>query len=348
MFSEILKIKPQLDSGDLNSMVNNLSGRFASVAKKFGSGLKSAILGGGITGLAISVIDRLLNPLKETQETIDKILHQSDDIVTSAKQFETTAGKYFKLQQLAKSTGLDEEVLKTMLGKFQVALAQTRADEIDPSKSLADRQKNPLRNFIDVKDTADAFFQFAQAIQKQPKDKQVLIQQDIFGEKLFGKAAEFFQTDFPDQLNKIGAKASESYTPALEKGAKLSDLQDALTAKRTLDDVVTKSNLINENMVFSKDKAERKLNEQDDKRIQSYESMKNIDNAMVNIQQKIENLLLYFEKSVVQGSEISSKVDNVVKSVQDTGSSISNALRKVTESRPVRGVLDFLGIEKVK
>src|SRR5687767_8200002 len=107
MFSEILKIIPQLDSGDLAKLESSLSGRFTRIAKKFGKGLGSILTGGGIAGLALGLIDKLLNPLKDVQEAIDRSLKDSDDLVTNAKQFDTTAGKLAKLVALGKSTGLE-------------------------------------------------------------------------------------------------------------------------------------------------------------------------------------------------------------------------------------------------
>jgi hypothetical protein len=331
MWNEVLKVKPQLDSGDLNRMENQLSGRFGRVAKKFGAGLKSAIIGGGIAALAIGVIDKILNPLKETQDTISRILGQSDDIVTSARQFETTAGKYFKLQQLAKSTGLDEESLKMMLGKFQVALAEERAKK-------KGEPKGTLQQFVGEKDTAEAFFQFAQALQKAPKDKQVLVQKEIFGERMMGRAAEFFQVDYAKQFKAMGAKGSEYYTPGLEKMGDLSDLKDVLEAGRTLQDIANKSKLVNKNMVMEMARGEKIKLEKEDAQIKSYEDLKAAAIAGQKIQLATEEILLTLTKNIPAALDWADRMEQKIFSALDTIMGWGDVLNKIGDSRLIRGI----------
>jgi methyl-accepting chemotaxis protein len=127
MFSEILKIIPKLDSKDLANMERTLGIRFARVAKKFGGGIMSVLKGGGILGTATFFLDKILNPLKEVQESIDKTLKSGDDLKTYAKQFNTTAGNLARLQAFGKATGLDADSLRTILEKFQSSVAQSGA-----------------------------------------------------------------------------------------------------------------------------------------------------------------------------------------------------------------------------
>src|SRR4051812_39877327 len=128
VFKEILQIIPRLSSSDLASMDATLSRRFSNIAKKFGKGLLATLTGGGIAGIGLGLIDKLLNPLKETQDAIDRTLKQGDDIVTYAKQFGTTSGKLYRLMQIAKSTGLDEGSFFMLLEKFQATVAEAAAD----------------------------------------------------------------------------------------------------------------------------------------------------------------------------------------------------------------------------
>lgn len=333
MWSEILKIKPQLDTASVNSMEQKLSGRFGNLAKKFGAGLKKAIIGGGIATLAIGVVDKLLNPLKETQDVITRMLGQSDDIVTNAKQFETTAGKLFKLQQLGKSVGLDEQSLFMMMGKFQVALAHARADEADPTKE----KTSPLRAFVNETDTAEAFFKFSQALQQSSKDTQVLVQEKIFGERMMGRAAEFFQTDFAKQFEFIGAKGSEEYTPALEKIGSLSDLNDALASKRTLDDMIKKAGVMNEGMILSMDKAERQTLEQENRRLASYEDLKNAAVATQDIKNKMEDMFLYLSEMTPKVVEGINAVGRALIFYKQIANDIKDYLKNISSSRLLKG-----------
>lgn len=344
MWTEFLKVKPVLDSVDLNRMMSQLSSRFATVAKKFGVGLKNAITTGGIFGLATAAINKLLNPLKETQDTLDRLLNGADDLVTMARQFETTSGKLFKLQQLGKSTGLDEATLQTLLTKFQVALAEARQESKETTKPLSERPNFAiLKDFIGEKDTAEAFFQFAQTLQKQNKDTQVLVQSQIFGEKLIGRSSEFFQTDFQKQLETIGAKDSEVYTPALEKTAGLSDLRDALTAKRTLDDAINKSRVLNEGMIVAIDKSEKALLQQEEFRLKSFETLKTAAAATDQIKFKLEEGFTYLTKFVPDILGAILRVEEAIKFYAGIGSEIATWLRKISESRFMRGIGGFFG-----
>lgn len=316
MFKETLLIKPKLESGDLNNMERSLSRRFGNVAKKFGKGLVGALTGGGIAGLALGLVDKLLNPLKETQEAIDKVLKQGDDIVTNAKQFGTTAGKLFRLQQIAKSTGLDEGSLDLLITKFQSAVAEAAAD---PNKQTS------VRQFVGQKDTAAAFFEFIQSLQKLNKTQQLLVQTEVFGEKQILKMADFLQTDFAAQTKLVGGPKSEKLTPSLEKLAGLNDLKDALEANRNLNDVVKKAAIINADMVKSQnDRAKLDL-QRENQQIKSYNDLAAISNA--------SNELVNLAKSASLG------LTAMLVKVTD----LSNNVKKLTESRAVKGLLKLIG-----
>lgn len=286
MFSEILKIIPKLDTKDLQDMERSLNTRLQKVAKKFGSGLASVLKGGGIAGLALGFIDKLLNPLKETQEAIDRILKTSDDLATNANQFNTTTGKLFKLVTLAKATGLDQDNLFMLINKYQTAVAQARANPNDPSVS-------GVKNFTSQKDTVEGFYGFIQSLQKMTKDQQVLIQSQIFGEKQILKMADFLQQGSEGfaklakqtGIDKVSTGAASS---AVERSANLADLNDALTAGREFKDVIKKSGVITEGMIRARDKAEKLALERETQRIKSYEDLQTLSNTTALIMTKVE------------------------------------------------------------
>lgn len=316
MFKEILQIIPKLSPSDLNNMERSLGRRFTGIAKKFGKGLVSTLMGGGIAGIALGLVDKLLNPLKETQEAIDRVLKQGDDIVTNAKQFGTTAGKLFRLQQLAKSTGLDEGSLFMLIEKFQGAVAQA---VLDPEKATS------VRNYVGQKDTAEAFFQFIQALQKMDKTQQVLVQQEVFGEKQILKMADFLQTDFTAQAKLLGGPSSEKLTPAIEKVGNLNDLKDALEARRNLNDMMAKAGAINENMIRAQDRAAKLELEKENQRIKSYENLAAISEASA----RITNLV---DQGVGMLGGLVTKVTNLTENV-----------KKLSESRVIKGFLKWTG-----
>jgi hypothetical protein len=243
MWKEILKIIPVLSNGELQKMVNSLNSRFKGVASKFAGGLKNALMGGGIFGLAGGIINKLLNPLQETQESFERTLNRIGDVKDAAAQFDTTPGNLLKLQSIAAVKGLKPDDLNTMLSKFQVAVAEARAKKEDMSLKPEDRV-TVLDNFLTETDTVKNFFDFIQSLRAAPKDKQLLAQKDVFGEKMIGRQSAFLNSDFGDLFNKIGALPSEVYTQAVNNIDDVGDLVEEANVRRALNDVLVKAGII--------------------------------------------------------------------------------------------------------
>jgi uncharacterized protein YidB (DUF937 family) len=283
VFSEILKIVPKLDEKDLKSMQGALQGRFTKIAKGFGKGLKGALMGGGIAGIAIGLIDKLLNPLKEVQEAIDRTLSSSDDLATNAAQFNTSAGKLFKLVTLAKATGLDQDSLFTLLTKFQTAVAEAKANPNDPANSA-------VKNYVNTEDISEAFFGFITQLQKMDKNSQVLIQKQVFGEKQILKMADFLQQDFGKlaKLTGIDRVSSKGVGGSIEKLGALSDLKGALQAKREFNDIQAKAKAIDGNMVRNMDKSAQIELDRENQKIKSYNDLAALSQTTASILFKVE------------------------------------------------------------
>jgi hypothetical protein len=243
MWKEILKIIPVLSNAELQKMVTSLNTRFKSVATKFAGGLKNAIMGGGIFGLAGGVINKLLNPLQETQESFVNTLNRIGDVKDAAAQFDTTPGNLLKLQAVAGAKGLKPDDLNVMVQKFQVAVAEARAKKEDMSLAPADRV-TVLDNFLGEKDTVKNFFDFIQSLKSAPKDQQILAQKDVFGEKLIGRQSAFLNSDFGDLFKKLGALPSEIYNQAVKSIDDVGDLKEEADARRALNDVLVKAGII--------------------------------------------------------------------------------------------------------
>ena len=324
MFSEILKITPKLDNKDLQNMQRTLQSRFTKIAKGFGKGLVGVLKGGGIAGIALGLIDKILNPLKEVQDSIDRMLKSSDDLATNAGQFNTSTGKLFKLVQLAKSSGLDEANLFQLITKFQTAVAQAKADPNDQSVSS-------VRNFVGQTDTAEGFFNFIKSLQSMEKNQQVLVQQQVFGEKQILRMSDFLQLDFVKQFKEIGLDKvnSEKFTKSIEGMARLNDLTDALTVRRENEDVLKKGGIINESMVRAKDKSERLALEKENKRIQSYENLATISDTTEKIFKTMETGMNLLGMFIAKVTPIFNKIDD--------------AINKLLKSPMVRGVKSWFG-----
>lgn len=283
MYKEVLKILPRLEGSDLKKMERQLQGSFKKIATSFGKGIANIFKGGGIAGIALALIDKILNPLKETQDAIDRILKQGDDLVTNAKQFGTTAGKLFKLQQLAASTGLGEDNFFMLLSKFQSSVAEASAD---PSLDSS------VRNYVGREDMADAFFEFIQQLQKMNKNDQVLVQQQVFGEKQILKMADFLGTDFNQLTKELGNVfkiSSDTYTKAFEKTGGLSDTADMFKAQRAMQDALDKSKVVNMDQVRQMNESAKLEQQRETERISSYKNLQAISDTTTKIFTLIES-----------------------------------------------------------
>ncbi len=312
MFKEILWVDPQISNSDLSKMERNLNNRFGRVAKKFGKGMVNVLKGGGIAGAAISIVDKILNPLQETQESIDKFLKEADDLETNAKLFDTTAGKLFKLTRIAEATGLDQDGLAMLLNKFASAVTDAKAD---PKKDSA------VRSFVGQTDMVEAFFEFIQRMQKNTPLERIAIQKDVFGEKQTLKAADFLGTPMSEILSQLKLRPTAEYDAMIANVGPNADLADLLKSQRTADDFSQKSGIGWEAIVRKRDELERDMISKENQRIQSYQDLANI--------QSVANKVLFF---VEQGYTL------LAKGVTKIGE-IVEAFNKVSSNPLMRGIL---------
>jgi hypothetical protein len=259
--------------------------------------------------------------LKEVQEAIDRTLSASDDLATNSKQFNTTAGRLAKLQAFGKSAGLDPDSLSMLITKFQTAVAEAKND---PNKVTS------VRNFVGIEDTAEGFFEFIQSLQKMNRNQQLLVQQEVFGEKQILKMADFLNSDFASVAKYFEKIDTTSLTKSINKGADLNDLQDTLAAVRNLQDIQNKSKIINEGMITARDRSERIALERENARIRSYEDLRTVSDTSEKIMTLVE-----------QGVAMIGKLITMLTPAIDK---ITTSLQTLSKSRLVRGF--FGGEEK--
>jgi hypothetical protein len=256
MFKETLLIQPKLDATEAKKMEDNLHQRFDRVAKKFGKGLLKAFVGGGVIGAAFAAINRLLNPLEEIETRIKSLIEQSDTISETAEKFGTSAGKYFKLQQLGQAAGLDDAGLKELLNKFKAAQEVAQKELADPSQGLH-RSTVALQQFAGEKDIASAFFRAIQDLKNQDKETRTSTERSIFGDKLTGSARRFVDSDFAALSKTIGIQDTGKLDEAFKGNASISSLSKGLEAQRNVQSFVENSANLNEEMVRAIDEIEK-------------------------------------------------------------------------------------------
>ncbi len=264
-------------------MERTLTQRFTRIAKSFGKGLGNAVKGGAIGAVALGLIDKLLNPLKEVQEAIERTLSYSDDLVTNANQFSTSAGNLAKLQAYGQSAGLDASSLNMLLTKYQTAIAEAAADP---------NAKSAVRAYAGDKDIAASFFQFIQELQKMNKNDQVLVQKEVFGEKQILKMSDFLNSDFASVAKYFKGISNEKLTAAATKTGGLNDLKDTLEAAMNLKDIEAKSKLINTGTISTMQSAKQIALQKENDRIANFQTLANVNNKINEIAKNIEDLAM--------------------------------------------------------
>lgn len=324
MFSAIMKIIPRLETADLEKLEKSLNSRFKKIAKGFGKGLVAALTGGGVVGAGLAFLDKILNPLKEVQESIQKTLETADNVTAQAGQFNTTPGNLFRLQTFAQAKGIDAASLTELMVKFQGAVAEAKKK---PGELTA------VSNFTDKQDQAEAFFEFIQALQKLDKTRQVLVQQEVFGEKKIGKMSEFLQTDFKFLSTQIGGPSAQQLTMSLEKLGTLEDMQSILRARRSIKDIETKSNLIGPKTISDISKGEQADLDRENKRLGSFDDLKKISLAT-------DKLVKMFEDGYLKYSPILAQYLPMILN------QIGEGVKAASVSRAARGMVGDKGKDK--
>src|SRR5690606_17400208 len=102
------------------------------------------------------------------------ILGTAGNLQDFSAQLGTTPGNLAFLKTIAESEGIGEDRLIKTLSRFQTEIGRAKADPTAPSL---------VREFVGIDDTAEAFFQFLQSLQKVDKDLRSAIGQQVIGER---------------------------------------------------------------------------------------------------------------------------------------------------------------------
>ncbi len=280
---EKVKLLPEMSGSDIDKMTKALTTRFATVAKKFGSGLVSAITGGGIVGAALALVDKLISPLKAIQEAIDATLDKGNDITVRAKEFGSTPAEIAKLHAMGQATGNTPDQINLWLEKFKTAVEEATAN---PGEHSA------VRNFVGTKDYVQAFLTFADNLKKESPLQQGLIQTEVLGNRQKLQAAEFFQADLPKLQRKFSGINDEGINAGANNADVLKTHKNTLEAYSGLQHFVTRANQANDDMITSvHTQSENKENAQD-VMMKSFKSLQMLD-------ANVDKMLIQLQKGVV-------------------------------------------------
>ncbi len=330
MLTEVLKIQPKLDNNELNQMERQLGSRFSRIAKGFGRGLKIA----SAAALGAAVLDRLINPLQEVKAAIDRTLGKADDIVTNAKQFNTTTENLLKLRSLGNVRGVTNENLDLLLTKFQGAVAQASVKPNDPNNSS-------VKNFINEKDTAVAFYNFIIALQKMDKNQQVLIQQQVFGEKQVLKMAELLQdVGFQESAKSLQGLDFKKAAKGTDKLAGLNDQMDANRTRNVINDLISKATVIDKATVQNMNKSEINALGRENGQISRSAQAFTAEERMADIQENLEKLT---NDLLTKVPEVMDALKGMTTLLQKSVDGWAQLFKLVRESAAFKGIRSMFG-----
>lgn len=327
-------------------MEMRLNNRFRRVARKFGGGLKSVLMGGGVAGaiaaLGGGLVLKVLNPLKETQEIIEKTLGRVDDITTLAEKFGTTASNMSRLFAIGEGTGTKQESLIKALDKFQAAITKARVDPNAPSS---------VRAFAGETDTANAFFKFTQQLRTLSLAERDIVQREVFGSRESLAIADFLQSDLVGVGREV-FKGVENIAPgsvdpeadavlekALQGAAGLVGQNKILNAKRNFEDLVNKSDLLRPSQLTAIDASRRAEQQRENERLKNFENINAAGEALKRIEYSIEKMATTIVSTFPDlQARIMSVIDKVATAVPKFLSTMNDILSVLKGSRAIRGV----------
>jgi hypothetical protein len=328
--------------------MSKLSARFGSVAKKFGSGIKSALkfaFAGSAFSIAANLIQKVINPLEGVAELIKSTLSDANDVVTAAGEFESTPSTIQKIQSAGKAAGgIEPQEMLTLLRRFHTSIIEARAIQADPTKSQAEKEGLAVSQFTEEKDVGTSFLNFLDSIRKVDPKVREQAMFDVFGERMTGKAQDLVQNDLFALLDKLGVRGKD-LSPELEKLNNLSGLSNFLAAQEDLRQVGERSRNINEEQVRKLASGDAAENDRNVDRLANFENLFKTQEEAKNILHRLEQLVTKMPALIEGLNSGMIRIQEVIGSIGGTLSTIGARISELTKSPVVRGILNKLGFK---
>lgn len=284
--SYILNVKPTVSASDGRKLENDLNGRFARVAKKFGGALRTvgSKLRGIIAGGAVAGIGAMMaNPIDSLNSTLDDTLRRYDDIASRAKQLGVSSGQLYQATAIAKSAGIQEEDFRAMLTAYAVKVGEAKAG-----------QDQMLAEFVN-EDMLTGFFKMVQSLRELNPEQRAYFGAKILGEDDVSKLAELINTDVQERHRELfGSTTTEQTTKAIEKLAGTEGKQSIMRGRLDVENLLAKSQNITTETIRLQTELARKQQEAENINLQNYQAFAKIQLAteeskviLADIQQKI-------------------------------------------------------------
>lgn len=284
--SVILDVKPKLSASEGKKLENDLNGRFARVAKKFGGALRTigSKLRGMIAGGAVAGITAIMtNPIDNLNSTLDDTLKRYDDISSRARQLGVSSGQLYQATAIAKSAGIQEEDFRAMLTAYAVKVGEAK-----------EGKDQMLKEFVN-EDMLTGFFKMVRSLRELSPEKRAYFGAKILGEDDVAKLAELINTDVRQRHRQLfGNTTAEQTTRAIEKLAGTEGKQSIMRGRLDVENLLAKSQNITNETIKMQNEIERKKQETENMNFENYQAFARIQYAteeskviLADIQQKL-------------------------------------------------------------
>jgi hypothetical protein len=273
MFNEVLKITTKLDDKDTAKLEKNLNNRFGRVSKKFGAGLKNVMKGTFIFA-ALGLVTKLLDPLKEVEERIKRLIEGGSDIRDLAERFGTSTGKIATIQAVSESMGVTPEKLEELMDKYADAIEQGKK-EIEQGIDVDEQSKTTkiLKDYLNDTDLAESFIGFLKAVSGTSGADRATIENEVFGGTQKGAARRFIESDFDEQRRKFGGASVDTLSKANDNLAARADQDRISDVKRRQRETIQASGMISPSIIQGLNAAADRKQAEDMKELSQTSSM---------------------------------------------------------------------------
>lgn len=249
MFNEVLKITTKLDDKDTAKLEKNLNGRFGRVSKKFGAGLKN-VMKGTFVFAALGLVTKLLDPLKEVEERIKRLIEGGSDVRDLAERFNTSTGKIATIQAVSESMGVTPDKLEELMSKYADAIEQGKK-EVEQGIDEDEQSKTTkiLKDYLNDTDLAESFIGFLKSVSGTTGADRATIENEVFGGTQKGATRRFIDSDFDEQRRKFGGASVDTLTRTNDKLATLGDQDRNSDVKRRQREQIEAAKLITPGIV---------------------------------------------------------------------------------------------------
>lgn len=278
----MIKVGLQLDKAQASSMENDLNKRFGRVATKFSARLGTGLKRLAYSGLLMSAVGAILQPIDKLNDKINNTLDKFADIKAQASGFGVNEAEYLKSRVLAESVGVQN---------FDAIFAKFRDELIKANKGIP----SSLEQFRGSKGTVEDFLTVLSSLQamkpepvagKEGTDTRQIIISQIFGQDQLKEVNKLISADLKGLAEKLNVgNTNEQINNALNRVNALKQQQVILQGRRDINELLQAPNIVNGNVLSQQDDYYRRQNELLNEQIKQYSNVASLQKGVDSLVQ---------------------------------------------------------------